>query len=278
MKVVLVGHVCIDSNTSEQSSYTGWGSSLMYMAAYFRTHTDIDPVLIAPYGADFQKYSKGLCLIATSQGKRTLVYKNVTHDGRRTQWCDHVNTAKPVPLSKEVRQSVAEADVIVLAPLLPNYSIEYIAELFLTKKPTCLTVLLPQGFLRSVDQRGKVLSRKFEEAAGILPLFDLVVLSEDDVHGDVREAHTWAKLSQKTNIIMTQGAGGASLVMPQGLVRAKTKPIPEEQIIDSVGCGDTFSAAAMISYFATKDVMVAMIAGNEAASAKLCQASPTRVF
>lgn len=271
MNVVLVGHVCVDSNTSERSSYTGWGSSLMYMAAYFRDYTDIHPVLIAPHGTDFQEYAEGLDLLPAAQGEHTLLYKNVTRNNHRTQWCGSLGAAHPVPITDEVKNCITAADVIIVAPLLPNYTVEYVEKLLAAKKPGCLTALLPQGFLRVIGTGGKVLPREFEEANDVLSLFDLVILSDDDVNGDVQKVQSWAKQNLRTNIIMTQGALGASWVTSKGLVSVKTKPIPREQIVDSVGCGDTFSAAAVLSYFVAPDVTAAVQAGNEAAGAKLRQ-------
>lgn len=271
MNVVLVGHVCVDSNTSEQSSYTSWGSSLMYMAAYFQTHTDIEPLLIAPHGTDFRKYTEGLQLLPPPQDKRTLLYKNIIREGRRTQQCYNLNAASPVLLTDGIESRIADADIIVLAPLLPNHTVKYVKKLLAAKKPGCLTALLPQGFLRIVDAGGQVLPREFEEANDMLSLFDLVILSDDDVNGDVQRAQSWAKQHSETNIIMTQGILGASWVTSKGLVPVETVPIPREQIRDSVGCGDTFSAAAVLSYFATQDVTAAIRAGNEAAGVKLRQ-------
>lgn len=250
----------------------------MYMAAYFRANTNIDPVLIAPHGSDFRKYAKGLNLLPATRGKTTLLYKNVTHGSIRTQSCGNLDAAEPVPITSQLRSRMADADIIVLAPLLPNYTVEYIKELLAVKKPGCLTVLLPQGFLRSIDASGQVSPRKFKEVDDVLPLFDLAILSDEDVHGDFCELQRWAKQSLSTNIIMTQGAQGASWVKPTGLASVGTEPIPKEHVIDSVGSGDTFSAAAVVSYFTTKDVVGAIKVGNEAAGAKIRRRNQTPTF
>ncbi len=275
MNVLLVGHVCIDNNVSENSSYNGPGSALVYMADYFEDQLHITPGLIAPYGNNFLKYRADLSLLNQPSGEQTLLYKNLTRDNKhRSQQCQHIEAADPVELSKELLAHAATADIICLAPLLPNYSANYVQRLMSAKKPGCITLLSPQGYLRNIDSRGNVYSKEFEAAEEIIPLFDLVVLSEDDHTDAFYHAESWAKLAPRTNIVMTQGSFGASLITQSGATLFGTKPIPESKIIDSVGCGDTFCAAAAHDYLRNHDAARAIKAGNKAAGAKLFRAGP----
>jgi sugar/nucleoside kinase (ribokinase family) len=268
MKVVLVGHVCIDHNISEHAAYSSWGSAVMHMAHYFRDHAGVEPVVIASRGQDFEPYAKNVTLLpAAPSSSKTLIYKNVTHDGKRTQRCENSSSAEPAPLGSNAIKAIAEADILVVAPLLPNFSVDYIQRLLGHTKASCLTALLPQGYFRAVTNQQAVAPRTFTEASKIMPLFDLAILSEDD-YPDVREAaEKWA--SSHTEIIITQGPHGASLVTPDGFVSVPTHPVPEDRIVDSVGCGDIFSAALILNLFKEKDLVQAIGSGNKAARAKL---------
>lgn len=269
MKIVLVGHVCIDKNSSENSSYTGGGSPLLYISRYLAKHFASDPELIAPYGRDFLPFAAGLQLLSPPQDGHTLVYKNITHNQHRTQQCEHIDTADPVPLTSDMKKCVAEADVICLAPLLPNYPLKYVRDLLATRKPGSVAILSPQGYLRTVDAEGNVSPRDFKEALDILPLFDVTIFSEDDQPDAIATARRWAQDLPVSQIIVTQASRGASLVTATGVTPVATDPVPEDQIVDSVGCGDTFSAAVMMSYAQERDIVTAIRAGNKAARAKL---------
>ena len=274
MNIVLAGHVCIDENVSENASYTSWGSALMYIAAYYKSQNKYNISLIAPYGEDFLPYLNDVSILNTSEGKHTLIYKNVSRYSKRTQRCENIEYAPPVPLDDNLKKSISEADIIILAPLLPNYSIKYITELLSNKEGGCLTALFPQGYFRNISSSGQVLHRDFHEALGLLPLFDMMILSEDDISGASNFLQLWAQQNPSTKIIMTQGDKGASWVTENEIIHIGTIPVPEEEIVDTVGCGDTFSAAAIHNYFYSRDVKAAIHAGNEAASEKLRHVSP----
>lgn len=269
-EVVLAGNVCIDVNVSENTSYTGWGSALMYIARYFSRHQpDVKSVLVAPYGQDFLQYAGGLTLLPGPRGDKTLLFKNLSRGGRRTQECQNADTAAPPPITSEIAGHLQKADIICLAPLLPDFGADYMRRLMQHKKAAAKTVLLPQGYFRKVEPDGRVTPGEFDEAADILPLFDMIILSEDDHPDSHNLTRQWAAMAPDTRIILTLGAAGASWVEADRDTRIEVEPVSEDQIVDSVGCGDTFSAAAMYEYWRGGDVLSAIKAGNTAARAKL---------
>lgn len=231
--------------------------------------------MVSPSGRDFQSYARGLTLEPAPKGAHTLVYKNYTNAGRRRQLCEHADRAQPPILTPTIRRYVKQADIIVVAPLLPNYSAAYLQALLPAKRPDCLTALLPQGYLRLVNGQGRVKPQSFEAAASILPMFDLAVLSAEDHPDSLKLARQWAKLTDAPRIIVTQAAKGASWVKPETTTLVVTEPVPENLVMDSVGCGDTFSAAAILDYFHNRDVVKAIQAGNQAARLRLLQAVQT---
>jgi sugar/nucleoside kinase (ribokinase family) len=270
MKIVLIGHVCIDSNDSEHSKYTSWGGPLMYMSNYLDKYHGVKPVLIAPYGSDFLIYTKDVSLIPGPTRPHTLVYKNISHQGVTTRQCHHADIAYPVRLSPTIKSHIATADIICVAPLLPNYPTDYVRRLLSLRKPTSLSVLHPQGYFRQTDSEGKISQRDFTDAEKIIPFFDLVIFSEDDHSDALTIAAKWGKVKAGSFPIVTQGPRGASWIDSEGRTHEIwTHSVPESQIIDSVGCGDTFIASSMYDYFVNRDIESAIKAGNKAAGAKL---------
>ena len=270
MNVVLVGDVCIDHNVSEHTSYSGWGSALMYMAHNFRDQLAINPTLVASYCKDFVGYLADLTIIpAIPDRAKTLAIENISQAGHRHQRYQNAD-GEIDEISPAARNAVGQADIVIVAPLLPNWPASYVCELLSHRQADSLAMLLPQGYFRSASQDGDIHPRQFAEAADIVPLFDLVIFSEEDCPDPESEGRLLSRYG--ATIIITQGSKGASQVTEGGLLRVPTEAVAEEDIIDSVGCGDIFGAALAHDYFLHRSVTAAIKAGNTAARARLFQA------
>jgi sugar/nucleoside kinase (ribokinase family) len=266
--IVLIGHVCIDHNKSEHASYDGWGA-ILYMSQYFQKHCDVSPIVIASYGPDMLTYLPETNLIPAEPNQPdTLVFENDTSTGKRKQRCYNLESAAPPAITDDIIDAVRHADVIIVATFLPNYSAAYLDELLGYADPDSLKVLCPQGYFRNITPDGSVEHQEFPEADSIIPKFDLVIYSEEDCPEALSVAKGW-KQSFKTEIVVTQGAEGASIVGKDENVQIPTHPIPHEEIVDSVGCGDTFAATVTFSYYETRDLRTAILDGHAAAGKKL---------
>jgi sugar/nucleoside kinase (ribokinase family) len=275
--VALIGHVCIDHNHSEHVSYVSWGSAVLHMAHYLRNHVGVDPAIIARHGEDFGEHTEGLQLYPRRpESGATLVYENTVRAAQRWQHCRSSRAATPVPLDMTVKRLVKEADIIVVAPLLPNMSLAYVRELLAQRKAGSLAVLSPQGYFRSVGQDGAVRPRTFTEARELLPLFDLAVFSEDDCLDTTEITLAWPGYGP-TQLVMTQSEQGASIVSHGGLLPIPTTTVPDRRIVDSVGCGDVFTAAVAYAYAMDRDLVAAVKAGHAAAGAKLLASNASTV-
>jgi hypothetical protein len=83
----------------------------------------------------------------------------------------------PPITTAEVIQAVKQADIIIVATLLPNYSAEYLQKVLGYASQHSLKVLCPQGYFRHITEEGLVQPREFTEALEIISLFDLVMYS-----------------------------------------------------------------------------------------------------
>jgi sugar/nucleoside kinase (ribokinase family) len=267
---VIVGHVCIDHNVTEHATYHGWGSSVMYIDSYFQTQLGIKPKIVTSYGPDFIPYAQHVELIpAQPQQTSTLLYRNVITSDLRTWYCEHAAYAVPPEITPEVIEALEQADICIIGLLLPNYPAAYIKQLLEHTRPDCIKGMVTQGYLRNVGVDNKVSPRNFPEASEILPLLDIAVLSDEDHPRALELAHDWKQISGVKNIILTQGPKGATILNGGQDRLVPTVPLPEADIVDSVGCGDVFAGSLIYEYYKSRDMIKAVKLAHATARAKL---------
>lgn len=265
MKITIVGHVCIDKNTSENSSYTAAGSPAMFMDKIFKQFPDNQVTIVAPYGADFLEYMGDTRLYPEKPvGAKTLQYENISKTGIRLQKAHHREEANPVLVDTAIKRILSSSDIVFVAPLMPNFTPEYLRNVLSYASSGTLKVLLPQGYYRDFDHEDNVRVRPFTEADEILPFFDVVILSEQD-HSDMFAlAKEWVSKYNITAII-TLGEKGAVAIAAEKVMQMPTRAVPEHEVVDSVGSGDIFSAGFSYRYQQTHDLKEAGRFANELA-------------
>lgn len=268
--IVFAGHVCIDHNDFEGNKYQKWGSPALFMTKYFQLAFQLQSTIIASYGADFLPYAKDIQLYPKEPNTpESLIYENIVKNGRRIQYCHNADTVAAPPLDNTAHSILGTADILFVAPLTPSYTASDITALTKPLPKHCLKVLLPQGYLRNITMDDLVEPREFIEAADVLPYFNLIVLSDEDHPEAIARAHKWKQLSQHTDIIVTRNAQGADIITENGEHHIPTEPVAEQAIVDSVGCGDVFSAATAYAFSLGKSLPEAIQSGHQAARKKL---------
>jgi sugar/nucleoside kinase (ribokinase family) len=127
------------------------------------------------------------------------------------------------------------------AVVLGSIAHELDRSLFGTTSPTA-TVLVAQGYLREWAADGAIRPREWEDADEIVPLVTAVVLSEDDVAGDLSAPRRWAR---KGRVYVTLAERGV-LVLERG--SETTIPgYPADRVADPTGAGDAFAAGLAIA-------------------------------
>jgi sugar/nucleoside kinase (ribokinase family) len=264
MNVEIVGHVCIDRNTTEHGFFTGAGSPAMFMEPMFRLLSG-RVTIVSSYGADFLPYRRGVSMYPPEPNiGETMVYENDTTGEKRTQKCFHYEEAQPVDLDLQLIEIIKGADVICFAPLAPNYSAAYIRKTLQYKKEGAKVVLLPQGYFRQFDEENNVYVREFEEAEDILPLMDVVIVSDQDHEGMAGIAAEWNRRFGCI-VVMTEAEKGARVFDHGAQTEVPTVPVPVRDIVSSVGAGDRFSAGFSYSFSQAGDPLQAARIGNSLA-------------
>lgn len=255
MNIVTLGHVDIDKNISENSSYITAGSPAMFMSKIFQQLPDCSSAIIAPYGKDFLPYIKEVKIYPSQPTtKHTLVYENITKAGKRIQKAFYYQEAIPVLMDEAVRIVLQKTDIIYIAPILPNISGAYLQDVIHSVPKDCLKILSPQGYFRQFDEEHTVIIREFIEADEILPQIDMVIVSEQD-HPQMKQvAEKWTKKYNIT-VIVTTGKKGAEVFIQDQQFEVPTNPVSEKDIVDSVGSGDIFCAGFGYWYKQTNDLV-----------------------
>jgi ribokinase len=127
------------------------------------------------------------------------------------------------------------------AVVLGSIAHELDRSLFGTTSATA-TVLVAQGYLREWAADGAIRPREWEDANEIVPLVSAVVLSEDDVAGDLSAPRRWARNGRVYVTLAERGV----LVLERGSETA-VPGYPAERVVDPTGAGDAFAAGLAIA-------------------------------
>jgi sugar/nucleoside kinase (ribokinase family) len=127
------------------------------------------------------------------------------------------------------------------AVVLGSVAHELDRSLFGTTSPSA-TVLVAQGYLREWSADGAIRPREWDDADEIVPRVAAVVLSEDDVAGDLSAPRGWARNGRVYVTLAERGV----LVLDHG--SETTVPgYAVERVVDPTGAGDAFAAGLAIA-------------------------------
>ncbi|HEY6203850.1 MAG TPA: PfkB family carbohydrate kinase [Candidatus Limnocylindria bacterium] len=127
------------------------------------------------------------------------------------------------------------------AVVLGSVAHELDRSLFGTTSPRA-TVLVAQGYLREWSANGAINPRPWDDADEIVPLVSAVVLSEDDVAGDLTTPRRWARNGRVYVTLAERGV----LVLDRGS-ETTVAGYPAERVVDPTGAGDAFAAGLAIA-------------------------------
>lgn len=276
--VVIVGHVCIDENTGTRSGTDPEvsgphllrreaGSPAFFMNRQLQQVCGVRVSVIAPHGPDFREVDDSLPLLNPATAGETLLYRNHIEGDIRRQECFHAGSADPVPLTPALTRSLEQADIVVVAPLLPSFTAGALEAALAPGRPDALKMLLVQGYLRAVSSTGAVTQRDFDEYADVLPRFDVAVLSDEDQRDALVAAARWSTEFPQTTIVVTQNRHGATSFRG-GVARSITpQPLERSGVGSVIGTGDVFSAALALALGEGHGIHSAVMRANDAAGA-----------
>lgn len=170
----------------------------------------------------------------------TTAFQNVYHNGTRQQFIKAVAeriTVEAIPPQWHYSPTVQ------LGPLTQELDEEMI-HLF----KGSLIGVTPQGWMRRWDDEGRVSPIAWAAPEKVLPFARVLVLSEEDVGGDVALIQEYVELAEI--VVVTAGWKGSTVY--HGSQR-RYFPAREVIAVDPTGAGDVFAAAYLIRLEETGD-------------------------
>jgi len=123
------------------------------------------------------------------------------------------------------------------------------------------SVVTAQGYLREWDASGAIHPRRWDDVAEVTATASAVVLSDEDVGGDLDEPRRWAG---HTPVIVTLAERGALV-----LVDGREDLVPGYRaagVVDQTGAGDAFAAGLAIALAEERELIDAARFANAVAS------------
>jgi len=183
----------------------------------------------------------------------TTTFENVYRDSSRQQFIHAV--AGPIAL-RDVPAQWQGVPIVLLAPLAQEVD-PGLGALFAGS----LVGVVPQGWMRQWDGNGRVRPTDWTTAEQVLPGVKALILSEEDVGGDMALVRRYGSLVD--HLVLTQGALGATLHCHGRATHLPARPARE---VDPTGAGDVFAAAFLIRLQEAGDPVEAARFANAVAS------------
>jgi sugar/nucleoside kinase (ribokinase family) len=217
--------------------------------------------VVSAVGEDFLHYHRfdGIPIVLAGAqngvpaGQLTTTFTNIYENGVRRQILKSV--AAPIR-TEHIPQEWLNAEIAYLCPVADEVD-PAIAGMF----PNSLIGVSPQGWMRQWDNEGRVSARKWKDAAKVLPLVDVLVMSEEDIAPFPEVADEYRELVKI--MILTKGDKGSMLFHDGQIIDTPAFPT---NTVDPTGAGDVFAAAFLSEYLRTRDLRQASIFANCTAS------------
>ena len=174
--------------------------------------------------------------------EQTTTFHNV-YEGSRKQFIKGV--ADPIKV-EQIPADWAKTEVVYICPVADEASPELVR--FFEHS---LLGIGAQGLMRTWDEEGQIIQKKWDDFSEMLPHAQVVVFSEEDIAPFGEEiVEDYIRLTQV--VILTRGSRGSTLFMRNEKIDIPAYPTQE---LDPTGAGDVFTSAFLIQYHKTKDVV-----------------------
>ncbi|MCD6290964.1 MAG: ribokinase [Anaerolineae bacterium] len=184
---------------------------------------------------------------------RTTTFRNVYNDGHRIQFISEV--ADPITV-EDIPSHWLAPKIVLLGPIAQEVDPRLAAAF-----SNSLVGVVPQGWLRSCDESGRVYPKPWENAQTVLRAARVLVLSEEDLGGDRSPLDMYIRHTEI--VVLTESARGCTVYWRGRAYKIPPRPAKE---VDPTGAGDVFTAAFLIRLDETGDPLAAARFANVVAS------------
>ena len=178
--------------------------------------------------------------IISHMSETSTTFENIYHEGHRRQFIRE--RARPLDRA-DVPQEWMSSSIVHLGPLDQEMS-EDIVDCF----PDALLGVTPQGWMRAWDEQGLIHPALWAPSDALLRRADAIILSEEDVGGDVALIKSYAARTRV--LVLTAGWKGSTVYYEDQI---RSFPSPQVSELDPTGAGDIFAAAFLSALHTTRN-------------------------
>jgi 1D-myo-inositol 3-kinase len=256
-----IGHVTRDMihNDPESSDYTLGGT--VSFAAVTARRLGYRPYVVTRAAPNVDlSFLESHAEVTVLPSTHTTTFANIYTSNGRVQYCyTPARSIKAADLPSHLRKP----RVALLGPLVGEVTAD-VASIF---PEETLVAAVPQGWMRRWDADGLVHAIPWENAREILPHLDVLILSIEDIGGDLKQIDfflRWVPL-----VIMTQYKEGSTVYWHQvdeEMVQVIHVPPRLAREVDPTGAGDIFATAFLLHFCETGDPLQSARYANVTAS------------
>jgi sugar/nucleoside kinase (ribokinase family) len=237
-----IGHLTDDLQPTGERTC---GGTVLYAAATAQRLGLRAAVFSAGPDTPRETLPEGVAYVAAPAPERSTFANSYSAAGR-TQVLHAAGT--PIDLTALPADWQA-APMVLLGPVLQECDLAWVEHF-----PNALVAATPQGWMRTWDPPLPAPIRRvdWEPPAALLAQLSLLVVSEEDVAGDLTPVRAWAQ--ECPLVALTRGSAGATLFVRGAPHRIAAWPAIER---DPTGAGDVFATALLIRLYQTGDPLAA---------------------
>ncbi len=191
--------------------------------------------------------------------ENTTTFANLYSPDGRVQYC---YTPSPPIAAVDIPPQLRAPHIALLGPLVN----EVRAEVATTFDSATIVAAVPQGWMRRWDEDGRVFPTQWTDMAEILPHLDALILSIEDIDGDLSQVEEFLKYVPL--VVLTEYRDGSTIYIHKPESEVEIVPIPPRPAneVDPTGAGDIFATAFLLRLDETGDPTDAARYANVAAS------------
>lgn len=189
----------------------------------------------------------------------TTTFANLYSSDGRIQYCF---TPSPPIAAVDIPPQLRAPHIALLGPLVNEVRSE-VASVF---GSDTIVAAVPQGWMRRWDEDGRVYPSPWMDMAEILPHLDALILSIEDIDGDLSQVERFLKYVAL--VVLTEYRDGSTIYRRRADSGVEKVPIPPRPAneVDPTGAGDIFATAFLLRLDETGDPFDAARYANITAS------------
>ncbi len=255
-----IGTVTRDIATADPSATDYVLGGTVSFAAVTAARLGRRPVVLTRAGDDIElSVLSGLADLHVLPCANTTTFANLYSSDGRVQYC---YTPSPPIAAVDIPPQLRAPHIALLGPLVNEVRSE-VASVF---DSDTIVAAVPQGWMRRWDEEGRVYPAPWRDMAQILPHLDALILSIEDIDGDLRQVEEF--LEYVALVVLTEYRDGSTIYRRKPDSEIEIVPIPPRPAneVDPTGAGDIFATAFLLRLDETGDPFDAARYANVTAS------------